>query len=159
MSWTSSVPGAITGLLAAYRASPDLAEPVAVRDGPVVTGSQARDAVIVGWYGMEQDELAVEGQDTPEGLGGSPDREQFSIRCAAMSTNADGLPEEALTAARARAYELLAACGAAVAADRTLGGAVMRATMGASSLRQVPETDGITALVEFTVMCDAYSGR
>lgn len=147
------------GLLAAFRASAALAAPVAVRDGPVVTGSQASDVVVVGWYGMEQDELAVEGSDTPEGVAGSPDREQFSIRCAAMSTNSAGLPAQALTVARVRAYELLAACGAAVAADRKLGGAVMRATIGASSLRQVPETDGITALVEFAVECDAFSGR
>ena len=159
MTWTSAVPAAVDGLLAAFRLSPDLAAPVAVRDGPVVTGSQAADVVVAGWYGTEQDELAVEGQDTPEGLGGGRDREQFSVRCAAMSTNSGGDAAAALTAARVRVYVLVAACGAAVAADRTLGGAVMRATMGASSLRQVPGTDGITALVEFTVDCDAYSGR
>lgn len=159
MTWTSSVPAAMDGLLAALRSSPALASPVDVRDGPVVTSAPALDVVVAGWYGTEQDEVAVEGQDSPEGLAGSPDREQFTIRCAAMSTNTGGNPAAALTAARERVYQLVAACGAAIAADRKLGGAVLRATMGTSSLRQVPSQEGITALAEFTVDCDAYSGR
>jgi hypothetical protein len=154
VTWSSSVPGAIAGVLAAFRASADLARPVDIRDGPVVTGSAAVDAVIAGWHGMENDELAVEGQGTTEGLAGLPDREQYSIRCAAMSLSGTGN----VVAARTRAYELLAACGAAIAADRTLGGAVMRASVGASSLFQEP-ADGMRAVVQFSVDCDAYTGR
>lgn len=154
MAWSSSVPGAMSGLLAAFRRSPELAKPVDIRDGPVVTGSSAVDAVIAGWHGMENDQLAVEGQAVTEGLAGLPDREQYSIRCAAMSLSGTG----DVVAARTRAYELLAACGAAIAADRKLGGAVMRASMGVSSLFQEP-ADGMRAVVEFSVDCDAYTGR
>lgn len=156
MAWSSTVPAAITGLLAAWNRSPALAGPVDVRDGPEVTASTARDVVIIGWYGLENDELAVEGDDATEGLAGSPDREQYVIRCAAMARKGT---KDSVAAARERAYELLAACGAAIDTDRTLGGVVMRATIGTSSLRQVPDQRGITALVEFGVEIDAYSGR
>jgi hypothetical protein len=159
VSWQSTVPAALAGLVAAFRASPDLASPVDVRDGPVVTSSSARDVVVVGWNGQENDELAVEGQDIPEGLAASPDREAYSIRCAAISVCATGSAAAAIVTARTRAYELVAACGAAIAADRRLGGTVMRATMGASSLRQVPDQNGLVATVEFAVDIDAYSGR
>lgn len=156
MAWSSTVPAAIAGLLAAWKRSPGLAAPVAVHDGPEVTSSSARDVVIAGWYGLEGDDLAVESQDTAEGLAGSPDREQYVIRCAAIAKKG-GKGE--IAAARVRAYELLAACGAAISTDRTLGGTVMRATIGTSSLRQVPDQKGITAVVEFGVEIDAYSGR
>lgn len=155
MPWSSTVPAVLAAIIAAFKDSPDLAAPVAVRDGPVVTGSNATDAVIVGWYGMEADDLAVEGQDTPEGLAGEPDREQYTVRCAAMSLDGGGN----VARARTRAYELLAACGAAVYADRRLGGLVMRATMGSSSLRQLADEKGLTAIVEFSVDIDAFSGR
>ena len=159
MSWSSSVPAALAALVAAFRASPGLASPVDVRDGPVVTSATARDVVVVGWRGQENDELAVEGADVPEGLAGIPDREQYSIRCAAISVCATGDAAAAIVTARTRVYELVAACGAAIAADRKLGGAVMRATMGAGSLRQVPDQNGLVATVEFAVDIDAFSGR
>lgn len=161
MAWSSTVPAAMAALVTTWRQSPDLAPPVAVRDGPEVTASSARDVVVAGWYGVEGDELAVEGQDTMEGLVGSPDREQYVIRCAAIHKSGTSGPPSAgvIAKARQRAYELLAACGAAIDADRRLGGTVMRATVGASSLRQVPDPKGITAIVEFTVEIDAYAGR
>lgn len=159
MTWSSAVPAAVDGLLAAFRASPALASPVDVRDGPVVTASGALDVIVVGWYGLEGDEVAVEGQDTMEGLSGVPGREQFTIRCAAFSTQAGGDAAAAVTAARERAYGLLAACGQAIAADPRLGGVALRAQMGTSSLRQQPDQRGITAIVDFAVDIDAYSGR
>lgn len=155
MPWSSTVPAVLAAIVTAFKDSPGLAAPVAVRDGPVVTGSNARDAVIVGWTGAENDDLAVEGQDVPEGLSGEPDREQYTVRCAAMSLDGGG----DVARARTRAYELLAACGAAIYADRRLGGIVMRATMGASSLRQLADEKGLTAIVEFMIDVDAYSGR
>ena len=35
----------------------------------------------------------------------------------------------------------------------------MRAYIGTSSLRQVPDQNGMTAIAEFGVEIDAYSGR
>lgn len=159
MSWSSTVPAAMTALLAAFRASPALASPVAVRDGPVTTASSARDVVIVGWEGDEGDEVAVEATETMEGLAGEPDREQYSIRCAVISRTGAGKPELAIPAARAQVCALHAACGAAIAADRRLGGAVMRAQMGAWSLTQTPDEYGQKSAITFTVEIDAYTGR
>lgn len=153
MAWASTVPAAMTALLAAFRAAPGLAG-TDVRDGPVVTASAASEVVIVGWYGQMTDELAVEGALAMEGLAAEPDREQYVIRCAILAGSGDGN----MTAARTRAYELAAACGAAVAADRTLGGAVMSAYVTSQSLRQEQrQSGGAVATVEFGVGCDAYT--
>jgi hypothetical protein len=160
MTWASTVPEALNGLLAAFRGSDDLTPPVAVRDGPVVTGSQADEVVIVGWTGIDGDDVAVETTDTTEGLSGNPDREQYQIRCAAMALSASGKDGSGdLRAARARAYALHAACGAAIAADRKLGGAVMRASVGDHSLHQDAMQRGQRAIVEFMVTADAFTGR
>jgi hypothetical protein len=149
----------MTALLAAFRASEALASPVAVRDGPVTTASSARDVVIVGWEGDEGDEVAVEATETAEGLAPIPDREQYSVRCAVMSRSGAGDPAKAIADARARVCALHAACGAAIAADRTLGGSVMRARMGDWSLSQVPDQYGQKSVIRFSVEVDAYSGR
>jgi hypothetical protein len=135
-----------------FQAAPALAAPVAVRYGPVVTGSGAMEVVAVGWYGQASDLLAVEGTTAMEGLAGSPDREQYVIRCAALVLDGGG----DLMAATVRAYGLVTACGAAVAANRTLGGLVLRAGMAGSSLRLDP-VEGARATVEFGIQCDAYT--
>lgn len=159
MSWSSTVPAAMTALLGAFRNSPDLASPVAVRDGPVTTASSALDAVIVGWEGDEGDDVAVEATETMEGLAGDPDREQYSIRCAVISRTGASKPELAIPDARTRVCALHAACGAAIAADRRLGGAVMRAQMGAWQLSQVPDQYGQKAAITFTVDVDAFTNH
>ena len=157
VTWASTVPDAIDGLLAAWRASPDLAPPVDVRDGPVITSSTARDAVICGWSGVEGDETAADGQEIPEGLAGNRDREQYAIRCAALSEFTGS--SAAASAARVRAYALASACGAAVTADRQLGGLVLRAMIGPFTLRYVPGPSGMLAAVEFSVTIDAFTTR
>lgn len=153
MSWSSTTPAALSALLAAFRAAPGLAG-ADIRDGPQVTASDATEAVIVGWYGQASDQLAVTATETPEVFGGEADRERYAIRCAAMVLSGD----QDITAARTRAYVLLAACGSAVAADRTLAGTVMEAWAGSHSLRQEQGTKGAVATVEFAVECDAFTG-
>lgn len=151
MTWSSTVPAALTAILELFK-SADLGG-AEVFDGPEVTGSGALDVVIVGWDGTGSDRLAADGTVTIEGLAGDPDREQYVIRCAAMALNGGG----DLAAARARAYELAAACGALIAANRTLGGLVLRAGVTSQSLRQDQPTGGARASVEFGVGVDAYT--
>jgi hypothetical protein len=153
MAWSSQVPDAITALLAAFTAAPALAG-ADVRDGPVVTGSPALEAVLVGWTGQPDDQLAADAAVTPEVLGDADDREVFTIRCAALVLNG----ENDLAAARNRAYALHAACGAVVRADRRLGGTVGDSHMGPHALRQRPTPDGIIATVTFAVACDTFTG-
>ena len=152
MAWTSRLPAAMDALVAAFNAAPELAG-VTVRDGPSASQATVREVISVGYTGAEG-ESDADSQLTTEGLG-DPSREQFSIRCAAAALR--GTTD--LPAARQRAYELLSAAGAAIAQDRTLGGAVMRALVGSHSLTQGQTADGAQAVVVFEVSCDAYSGR
>ena len=153
MAYASTVPGAITALLAAFTAA---LPGVEVRDGPQPSDTSADEAVYVGWdgdpsYGGD----AWTSQEAAAGLGGVPNQESYSVHCSAMVLNHD----EDLPAARARALALRAAAGAAIAADPKLGGAVMRASFSAGSGRQVPVGAGIKVFVLFDVDCDAFTAR
>jgi hypothetical protein len=152
-AWSSQVPDAMAALLAAFRAAPALSG-TDVRDGPVVTGSPATEAVLVGWYGQPGDTLAADASVNPEVFGDADDRELFAIRCAALALNGDG----DMTAARTSAYALLAACGAVVRADRSLAGTVSDSHIGTHALRQEQRPDGAVATVTFTVACDTFTG-
>lgn len=153
MVWTSRLPAAMDALVTAFAAAPEL-NGVTVRDGPSVSQAVVREVISVGYTGADGENDA-DSQLMTEGLGGVSDREQFTIRCVAAALR--GTTD--LPAARERAYELLSAAGAAIARDRTLGGAVMRAMIGSHSLTQGQTSDGAQAVVVFTVECDAYSGR
>jgi hypothetical protein len=152
MAWTSRLPVAIDGLVAAFTDWPGLVG-VTVRDGPSTSQATVMEMLSVGYTGGE-DGTDAESTLLMEGLG-PPDREQLTIRCAAaVLRGGDDLP-----GARRRAFELLAAAGAAIAADRTLGGTVMSAMVASHSLTQAQGTQGSQAVVVFEVSCDAYTGR
>jgi hypothetical protein len=125
-----------------------------VRDGPELTQEAGVEAVAVGYTG-DQNEDVVTGAASMAGLGGVQDREAYAVMCAieVIDTGAD------MAAARTRAYELHAACGAAVVADRTLGGAVMKAVPGTGSLQQQQTDQGARARVVFPVNCEAWTAR
>lgn len=152
MPWMSKLPGAVDGLVAVFGAWPGLSG-VTVLDGPSTSQTTLSEVLTVGWTGGD-DETDAESTLLTEGLGGSPDREQFTIRCAAaVLRGTNDLP-----GARRRAYELLGEAGAAIAADRTLQRAVMRAMVGSHSLSQELTQQGAQAIVVFEVSCDAYTG-
>lgn len=153
-AWAPTAPAAILGLLAALAREPGLAG-VEIHDGPAVTESAALEAIIVGWYGLAGDSLAVESQISSAGLAGHPGREAYDILCAVMVRDGSG----DMAAVRARAYVLVAACGSAIGADQRLGGAVMTSRLGRVALQQVQDTGGALAIVEFTASCDAFTGR
>lgn len=153
MAWSSKLPAAVDGLVRILNASPELAEAAKILDGPTSSQATLTDVIAVGFAGGDE---GVDGESTlvTEGLGGGVDREQFTIRCAAVCLRGtNDLPD-----ARRHAYELLSLTGAAIAADRTLGGTVMRAMIGAHSLSQGFTQNGAQASVVFDVTCDAYSG-
>ena len=155
MSYASSVPAAITALVTAFRTSPVLGlAGVPVRDGPQLVSATDAEAIAVGYTG-DQAEDVVTGAASPEGLAVLPDRERYAILCAAEVID----PGSDLAAARARAYALHAACGAAIAADHTLGRAVLRASIGMGSLQQQQTPGGALARVVFPVNVEAFTGR
>jgi len=153
-AWAPTAPAAILGLVAAFGREPGLAG-VEIHDGPAVTASAALEAVIVGWYGIKGDALAVEAEITSAGLTAHPGREVYAILCAVMVRDGSG----DIAAARARAYALVSSCGSAIANDQKLGGAVMLARLGRVSLAQSQDPQGALAVIEFTVPCDAFTGR
>jgi hypothetical protein len=153
----STVPAAISGLVTAFRTSTGLGlAGVPVRDGPELTQASGQEAVAVGYTG-DQNESVVEGAASPEGLAVLPDRERYAVMCAAEVVDAGS----DVAAARTRAYELHAACGAAIAADHTLGKAVLRASLGIGSLQQQQQqtSGGALARIVFPVNIDAYTSR
>jgi hypothetical protein len=151
--WASSVPDAINGLVAALTGSSNL-DAVRVFDGPAVTGSSATEVITVGYNGGQDDD-AVDGALALEGAARSSSRERYVIRCAASVVKGSGQ----ITDARSRAYELVGYVGAALAADKTLGNAVMSASIGGTRLRQSQDSRGAAATVLFEVMIDAFTRR
>jgi hypothetical protein len=155
MAWTSRLPAAMDALVTAFTEWPGLGGGgVTVRDGQSASQATVKEIVSVGYTGGEDDNDA-ESTLLTEGLGGNVDREQFTIRCAAAVLRGS----DDVAGARKRAYELLAEAGAAIAANRSLGGSVMRAMIASHSLTMDLATNGAQAMVVFEVSCDAYTGR
>lgn len=154
MAWSSRLPAAIDALVTAFTDWPGLGgDGVTVRDGPSDSQATVKEVVTVGWTGGD-DENGADAALVTEGLG-DPSREQFTIRCVAAVLRGTN----DIAGARRRAYELLSEAGAAIAADRKLGGAVMRAWISSHSLDPQLTSQGAQALVTFEVSCDAYTGR
>ncbi len=157
MSWASTCPAAITGLLTALRRSPVLADLKVTRGGGI-TDMDATEFVSVGFSGSPDDESAAEAQLQQEGPGGDPSRERYVIRCAIGVVSGDE-GEEGMAAAQERAFTLLSACGAAIRADGRLGGAVMSAFISSWSLEGGQVSGGVRAAIRFGVSVDAYTQR
>lgn len=158
MARSSTVPLAIPAIVAAFRGSPGLAD-VAIRDGPVVTASGRLGVVVVGWTGQEGDERAAEVTSSMADAGDASAQEQYSVRCAASVLCGSGDPAVAMATARGTVYGFLDACAAALAADRRLGGVAVHTRLGDHTLDYVADTEGLTALVEFMVDVQAFTGR
>lgn len=152
MSYASTVPGALAGLVSLLRAAPAL-QGVEITDGPPVGDSAATEAISVGWSPSE-DVDAAEVNATAMGLAGFPaSAEQVIIHCSLGVLNGAG----DLAAARARAYVLHAAVGQAIAGDATLRGAVASAELGDHSLRQSDTTGGMLARINFPVRATGFT--
>ncbi|MEU6552111.1 hypothetical protein ABZ915_17770 [Streptomyces sp. NPDC046915] len=151
MAWASKLPDALDALVTVFTTAEGLAG-VTVRDGASVSQARINEIISVGYTGNE-DDSAAEATLLTEGLGGSPDREQITIRCAAAVL----IGKADLSQARQRVYELFQAAAQAIAADRTLRGTVMRAMVGSHSLTQDQMDQGAQAVIVFTVECDAYT--
>lgn len=148
---TSRVPAVLDALVATWETSPVLSG--VVQDGPIPLATSAAEVVSVGYDGSD-DGTSTEGQIASEGLA-NPDREQFTVTCLVAVLNGAGDSR----AARRRAFDLLSAASDALAADKTLGGVVMRANVSDVTLSQLQTENGALAQVLFTVACDAYTIR
>ncbi|MET9086163.1 hypothetical protein ABZX77_30530 [Streptomyces sp. NPDC004237] len=151
--WESKLPAALDALVAIFTAAEGLQD-VTIRDGASVSQARLTEVLSVGYTG-EDDQMDAEAVVVTEGLGGSPDREQISIRCvAAVAPGSTDLP-----AARKRAYEIFGAAAEAIAENRTLRGVVMRAWISAHTLMQGQTDQGAQAAITFTVTGDCFTRR
>src|SRR5690554_7981125 len=115
MSWQSRVPQVLDALVTLWRGVPELAD--IVQDGPLPLDRPDLEVLSVGRDGNE-DGTTAEGSFLPEGLGGRPDREQFTVTCTIAVLDGSG----DMRAARTRTFELYGIAREALAADHTLGG-------------------------------------
>lgn len=143
----STIPAALSNLLAALQAAG-----LPAVDGPEVGVDSDTETVAVGYTDAEDDTTAVDAATAIEGGTVTPLREQYTIRCAVMTY--DGDPDQ-LPALRVRAYGLLDQVAAVLAADTTLGGAVMLSWISGHTLLQEQGSGGATAVIRFGVECDA----
>ena len=155
--WSDRAPDVIDALLLRFAASSDLGAavpPVQVFDGPTVIDESSPEVLMVGWSGADGEESDAESTMSPDGLA-TTDREVCTVRCAISVLN--GSTDMALP--RARAYELLRFAGAALAADRSLGGTVLRAMITSVAYTPRQTTRGAQVDLVFTVECDAFTNR
>ncbi|MGW0579632.1 hypothetical protein ACWD25_27535 [Streptomyces sp. NPDC002920] len=153
MPWSSRVPDVIEDLVAAFKAAEEFTG-VTVWDGPEVSKANPLEMLTVAFTGDDSDS-DVESTSLPEGLASSPDRQTFTVRCAAAVLK--GATE--MPVARRRAYELYDGVGAVLARNPNLGGTVLRARLGSHSFKGMQTGNGAQALVVFGIDVDAYTGR
>lgn len=151
MGWASTTPVVIPKLVELFRLADGLSAQM-VLDGPVAMDSGLREALSVGYSG-DLDAVAVEGDLTDAGMSITPDRERYTVQCAVWVLNGAG----DMSAARARAYEILAAAGSALAANHTLDGLVLMARVSTVSLAQSQTSQGAVASIVFGVSVDAFT--
>ncbi len=151
--YASTVPAALAAIVAALRGWPGL-DGVRVSDGPPVEDTGAQEAIAVG-YSPGEDTDAADLTAERAGLAGGRDREVYPVECSLEVWNGD----RDMPAARARAYELYAAVGEALAAGPTLGGTVMAVRLAGHRLRQSDTNGGMLARINFTVSVDAFTAR
>lgn len=157
MTWASTCPGAIAGLLAAFRRSLALSG-VTVTRGMGITDSSTLEVVSVGFSGSPGDVGGADAQLQQEGTGGDPSRERYVIRCVISVASGDE-GEAGIAAVEERAFALLGACGEAIGADVRLGGPVMSANVSSWSLDSGQVPGGVRADLRFEVSIDAYTQR
>lgn len=144
----STMPAAIDGLVAAVRAREALSG-VQIIDGYPRTDTE-QTFICIGWGGADEDP-SVEATDTDGGL--EANREDYSILGLVYTWSGD----QEFKPLRDRAFGMLDEIAAAIQADVTLGGAVMRARLSATVLAQAPIQTGSAAAVRFTVTVAAFT--
>lgn len=145
----TAIPAALAGLLEQIRdaVDPDL---VSVHDGKP-EGDVLPDWIAIG-YDPTEGATAVEFAREWAGLGAEQIDEAFTIACVIRSGSGD----DDHAAQRTAAIDLLDLVTAAVAADKTLGGAVrVAAVLGNGSIVQAETQAGAAAGVRFVVGCEA----
>jgi hypothetical protein len=153
MGWSSKVPGILTRLVEIARAAPGL-EGVVVRDGPLLEQGTDLRVLYIGWGGGTED-TDVDVIVSEDDLAGSPSQETTTVRCTAWASSGD----TDVAAVREQAYAIVSGLGAAIDADRRLGGLVMRAMISGHTMTQQQTSRGAQAAVTFEVQATSFTAR
>lgn len=143
---SSTIPAALDALVAAFTAIGD----VQVIDGRPLSIDE--DYLAVG-FASDPEQAAVTVSDEPSDAGLSQTAESYDVACVASAWDGDSV----LKVARDRVFEIFDAAVAAVSADHTLSGAVMRARLSSDGLIQDVAVEGVLAVIPFTVHIDAFA--
>jgi hypothetical protein len=150
----TTAPDAIDALVALLTAAYTAQESdFVVTDGPTGEAAFTLEALAVG---TEDDEAGQPGADaapTPEGA--ALMRDLYSINCE-LTVLGDANEIESFGPVRRRVFALFALAKAALAANHTLDGLVLRATVGQWSLIQRRTDRGPAARIQFAIDIDAY---
>lgn len=148
MSWATSVPAALTALTAAFQTA---VPGVTVLKGTVVGNSSRREVIVVGYEGGNADAVEFLIGDA----GPQSQQEAYTVNCCiVVAPGGTGLDPVIV-----RATELFEALGATLAADQTVGGAVMRARIAQGAFRFQQSKQGAVVEVPFTVRVAAFPTR
>lgn len=142
----TTVPAALTALVAtAEEALPG----VKVGDGPWLQRPDNPDIVAIG---LEDPDTARAVEFTADIAGLASEQETYTVMCLASSWTGD----TDMAARRARTDEMVETIRAALKAEPTLGGVVMRARLATLSLDQFQAGNGCEAIALFAVRVDAF---
>lgn len=158
----STIPACLKALTAAAeRAIPPAQRegrtvPLAVVLGQPDRGQTGSDDIVCIAFTGEPGEAAVTSNREQEQGHTAPDRESYDVQCLSSSWRGqdDATAQEVLD----RAYEMVNALAAELAADATLGGAVGRTWISTDALAQAQTERGAVATVRFTVHVEAFTG-
>lgn len=151
MSWSSTAPAALAALhLAATSLESDT---VGVYDGPNVSGTAKRAAIIVGY---ESDtSAAIEHQFDFASAAVSPTRETYVINNHIIAVKGGN----DIAGARVLAYQILGQFGELLAQDPFLGGVVMSCRISDASLTQAQTKRGAEVALSVAVTVQATSNH
>ena len=161
---TSRIPDMIAALVAAFTADPALGAggipdpPVAVIDGPKVTGDTGPLAL---WVGVDEIDnptpiSANAEQQWMAGPGRRGRTEQLTVHCTIQAKSGS----DDIAPLRAQAAAVLAAAEAALRADPSLGGVLRNADAAVTGAewRQYPGNPGMAVRVMFAISATAILG-
>lgn len=158
MTLSSRVPAVLDYLVATFQAASTLGTatpPVAVYDGPVVTGEAAQ---LVLWVGMDDPDsneapISAESESQWAALGRQARNEQLSIHCVAEAWSGD----RDVKTIRTAVCGVVAAVEALIRADADLGGTLPSGwcEVTGMQLRQNNEDQGAVARISFKLDCRA----
>lgn len=143
---TSRMSDVTAALIALWSAQSSLLG-VTIYDGPPVSSAPDADLITVGDDADPSSDAASAFEQEWANLSHSRRSERGEIVCATVAQNGS----TALVSTRARAFELLAACEAALLADPTLGDLAFTTELISGSSKPIQNNRGTAVVVPFTV--------